>query len=366
MFNNIYKGKKIFITGHTGFKGSWLTLWLTELGAEIKGYSLPPRTPRDHFLTAGIDKICTTIFGDVRDYISLRSEIAVFRPDIVFHLAAQPLVRQSYLNPRETYEVNMMGTVNILEAVRGCDTVRSVINVTSDKCYQNREQAAPYNEDDPMGGHDPYSSSKGCSELITAAYRNSFFMPDSPKNKFIASGRAGNVIGGGDWSPERIMTDIIESLIQEKPVNVRNPHAVRPWQHVLEPLSGYLLLGSIGFSSGCDRFARGWNFGPRADSPVTVKELTETAIHVFGSGSWIDTSDPHAPHEAKMLTLDITRAENELEWLPVLSFSETIEMTVSWYTHYAKTQEMMRGFSLSQIRDYTEKASAAHVKWAAC
>jgi len=283
MFNNIYKNKKVLITGHTGFKGSWLALWLKELGAEVIGYALkPPTTPSHYELltqqpTDNLNII--SIEGDIRNYIKLNEIFQSYKPEIVFHLAAQPLVRYSYINPVETFETNVMGTINVFEACRNCESVRAIVNITSDKCYENKEWVWGYRESDPMGGYDPYSASKGCAELVTSAYRNSFFTPsypltDSPPRVLLASARAGNVIGGGDWADDRLIPDIMRATAKNESVIIRNPKATRPWQHVLEPLSGYLLLGQK-LLEGRKEFAGGWNFGPDDESNITVENLIE-------------------------------------------------------------------------------------------
>ena len=283
MFEEFYSGKRVLVTGHTGFKGSWLTLWLTIMGAKVLGYALEPNTDPSLFNVLNLQKDIDHVIGDIRDFEKLREVITEFKPEIVFHLAAQPLVRLSYREPRLTYETNVMGTVNLLEAIRQTKSVRAVVNVTSDKCYENKEWVWGYREIDPMGGYDPYSSSKGCSELITAAYRNSYFKNTEAA---VASARAGNVIGGGDWAEDRLIPDIVRSLSQGKQIIIRNPKATRPWQHVLEPLSGYLLLGKLLYEKG-QEFAEAWNFGPSDSSVMTVEEIVKKSIEIWGSGSYI-------------------------------------------------------------------------------
>jgi len=332
MFDNMFQGKTVLVTGHTGFKGSWLCIWLKELGANIVGYALEPYTERDNFVISGLKDKIIHIIGDVGDYRKLREIFKKYRPEFVFHFAAQPIVRESYINPKETYDTNIGGTVNVLECCRITDSVRVVINVTSDKCYENKEWVWGYRENDPMGGYDPYSSSKGCSELITAAYRNSFFNPiDFEKHgKSLSSVRAGNVIGGGDWQKDRIIPDCIRALESKKPIEIRHPRATRPWQHVLEPLSGYLLLASKMYKEP-QKFCGAWNFGPDQKSTVTVGEIADMIVARWGSGSWTDKSNQEEPHEANLLNLDISKAKTYLKWSPVWNAETTVEETVKWY-----------------------------------
>ena len=366
MFEDVYKSKRVFITGHTGFKGSWLAFWLLLLGARVKGYALEPKTEKDHFVVAGINSQIESVIGDVGDLDSLKNEISNYKPEIVFHLAAQPLVRESYHNPVDTYQTNVMGTVNILEAIRMCDSVKSFVNVTTDKCYENVESTEGYPEAAPLGGYDPYSSSKACSEIVTSAYRRSFF--NSKENTdvpLIATARAGNVIGGGDWSKDRIMTDAISSLLGNRPIEVRNPYAIRPWQHVLEPLSGYLLLASKAFHKGYNRYSGSWNFGPDPGKVFPVRTIVDKVVECWGSGRWHDTSKPNDLHEAKLLQLDITKAKKELKWEPSLEVEESVSMTVDWYRHLNEQKGNMREFSKSQIEGYCKKARTKMIEWAA-
>jgi CDP-glucose 4,6-dehydratase len=337
MFNNVFKNKTVLVTGHTGFKGSWLCIWLKELGAHVIGYALEPYTERDNFVATGLSDKITHIIGDVREFQELRKVFEKHRPEFVFHLAAQPIVRESYVSPKETYDINIGGTVNMLECCRLTDSVRVIINVTSDKCYENQEWIWGYRESDPMGGYDPYSSSKGCSELVTAAYRKSFFNPNDFKvhRKSLASARAGNVIGGGDWQKDRIIPDCIRALESNKPVEVRNPNAMRPWQHLLEPLSGYLLLASRMYEEP-QKFCNAWNFGPNHDSIIPVAEVADKVVTLWGNGSWIDLSNENAPHEAKLLSLDISKAKMYLKWFPIWNTEKAIEKTVDWYKEYKK------------------------------
>ena len=359
MFSDFYKDKKVFITGHTGFKGSWLAMWLLQLGAKVKGYSLAPYTSKDFYKVCGLDNKVNSVIADVRDYNKLQAEVNSFDPEVIFHLAAQPLVRESYSFPRETYEINVMGTVNLLEASKSLSNLKSVVVVTSDKCYENIETEKGYKETDPMGGHDPYSSSKGCTELVVSAYRNSFYQK---LNIMLASARAGNVIGGGDWCKDRIIPDTINALVSGNPIQVRNPKAVRPWQHVLEPLSGYLTLGAKGGKNWA-KYANAWNFGPESLKLIKVKEVVELVLEYWGSGSWEDVSDPKAVHEAHLLNLDCTKAKNGLDWEPVLSTEESIQLTVDWYRIFQNAKEDMYNFSLSQLNNYIEKARIKGIIW---
>jgi CDP-glucose 4,6-dehydratase len=352
MFSNVFKNKTVLVTGHTGFKGSWLCIWLKELGANVVGYALEPYTERDNFVVSGLKDKVTHIIGDIRDYQNLTKVFKKYQPEFVFHLAAQPIVRESYTNPKDTYDINVGGTVNVLECCRLTDSVRVIINVTSDKCYENKEWVWGYRENDPMGGYDPYSSSKGCSELVTAAYRQSFFNPSLPDpltfspshlltflipkpSVALSSARAGNVIGGGDWQKDRIVPDCIRALESNKPIEIRNPNATRPWQHVLEPLNGYLLLASRMYEEP-QKFCGAWNFGPDYDSIIPVGKVADKVVASWGSGSWINLSTENAPHEAKLLSLDISKANSYLKWVPVWDTEKAIEKTVDWYKKYKK------------------------------
>jgi CDP-glucose 4,6-dehydratase len=337
MFSNVFKDKTVLVTGHTGFKGSWLCIWLKELGANVVGYALEPYTDKDNFVVTGLQGKITHIIEDVRDFHALRKVFEEYQPEFVFHLAAQPIVRESYVSPKETYDINIGGTVNVLECCRLTDSVRVIINITSDKCYENKEWVWGYRENDPMGGYDPYSSSKGCSELVTAAYRKSFFNPDDFKvhEKSLASARAGNVIGGGDWQKDRIIPDCIRALESDKPIEIRNPKAIRPWQHVLEPLSGYLLLASRMYEDP-QKFCGAWNFGPNYDSIIPVGEVADKVVAHWGNGSWIDLSNENEPHEARLLSLDISKAKSYLKWIPLWDTEKAIEQTVDWYKEYKK------------------------------
>jgi len=360
MFDNVFKNKTVLVTGHTGFKGSWLCIWLKELGADVVGYALEPYTQRDNFVVTSLKDEITHIIGDVRDFHKLSCVFEEYQPEIVFHLAAQALVRESYINPKETFDVNVGGTVNVLECCRLSDFVQVIINVTSDKCYENKECIWGYRENDSMGGYDPYSSSKGCSELVTSGYRNSFFNSNDFKKhkKNLSSVRAGNVIGGGDWQKARIIPDCIRALESNKPVEVRNPRAVRPWQHVLESLGGYLLLASK-MHEKPGKFCGAWNFGPDDDSVVSVGKIAEMVTFYWGCGSWSDVSGKNEPHEAKLLSLDITKAKSYLNWHPAWNIEKAIEATVDWYRNYRHANAYK--VCLSQIEEYCEDFSA--VRW---
>lgn len=336
LFGGFYQGKRVLVTGHTGFKGSWFSIWLHNLGAEVIGVSLDPATERDNFVLSGIgSRIAADIRADVRDAARMQSVFQTYRPEIVFHLAAQPLVRLSYECPVETYETNLMGTINVLEAIRRTESVRVGVMITTDKCYENKEQIWGYREDEPMGGYDPYSSSKGAAEIAISSWRRSFFSPSdyARHGKSIASVRAGNVIGGGDWAQDRIIPDCIRSLEAGRPIDIRSPRAVRPWQHVLEPLSGYLLLASKMWEEPAT-YCEGWNFGPRTTSISTVWEMAEKVVSCYGSGALQDLSDANALHEANLLMLDISKAKFRLGWEPRLTLDETIALTIDWYKRY--------------------------------
>jgi len=351
MFANVFKNKTVLVTGHTGFKGSWLCIWLKELGANIVGYALKPYTERDNFVVTNLQDKISHLIGDIRDFQVLRKVFEEYQPEFVFHLAAQPLVRESYKNPKATYDINIGGTVNVLECCRLTDSVRVIINVTSDKCYENKEWIWGYRENDPMGGYDPYSSSKGCSELITAAYRRSYFNAEdfTSCKKSLASARAGNVIGGGDWQKDRIIPDCIRALESNKPIEIRNPNATRPWQHVLEPLSGYLLLAYRMYEEPL-KFSGAWNFGPNYDSVIPVGEVADKVVACWGNGSWVDLSDENPPHEAKLLSLDISKARSYLKWGHIWNIDKTIEKTVAWYKEY-KNEDSYR-ICVNQIEEF--------------
>jgi len=356
---DIYKNKKILITGHTGFKGSWLSLWLLELGANVIGYSLEPPTQPNLFEALGLDKKLIHIISDVRDENKLFSIFKKYKPEFVFHLAAQPLVRRSYAEPKLTYETNIMGTINVLEAVRKTNSVKVCIVITTDKCYENKEWIYGYREIDSIGGYDPYSSSKACAELVVSAYRNSFFNPkDYGKihNIALSSVRAGNIIGGGDWGKDRLIPDCVKTLSQNNIINIRSPQATRPWQYVLEPLSGYLLLGSKMYKDG-KRYSSAWNFGPNNNDIITVEEIVKLVIQNWGNGDYkVDTSSQ--PHEAGLLKLDTSKVCTFLGWKPVYNIYETIKRTINWYKKFYNTieKEKLYKITVNEIWDYIKKA----------
>jgi len=361
LFNGIYKGKKVFLTGHTGFKGSWLALWLTNMGAEVYGYSLKPVYSPSHYNLLNLGNQET--IGDIRDYSTLRSTIADFKPEIVIHMAAQPLVRLSYKKPLETYEVNVMGTANVLEACRNIDTIKAILVITTDKCYENKEWVWGYRESDPMGGYDPYSSSKGCAELVTSSYRNSFFNIENygkQHNTLLASVRAGNVIGGGDWSEDRLIPDLIKAAGKNDTVLVRSPDSIRPWQHVLEPLSGYLLLGQR-LIEGKTGFADGWNFGPSDESSIPVIDVIKSMQQNWDKINYCIKADAHNLHEANMLKLDCSKAYMKLKWNGIWDMSETIKQTVMWYREYFEKGNIISNMQLSE---YTVNAINSNIVWA--
>lgn len=352
IFDGFFKGKKVLVTGHTGFKGSWLSVWLNELGAEVVGVGLDPYSDRDNYVLSGIGKkIKADIRADIRDGERMKEIFSEYKPEIVFHLAAQPLVRLSYDIPVETYQTNVMGTINVLEAIRSTDSVKVGVMTTTDKCYENKEQIWGYRENEPMGGYDPYSSSKGAAEIAISSWRRSFFNPKDydRHGKSIASVRAGNVIGGGDWALDRIIPDCIRALEAGKPIDIRSPKAIRPWQHVLEPLSGYMLLAKKMWESPTE-YCEGWNFGPRAESISTVWEVASKVIDNYGSGELCDLSDPYALHEAKLLMLDISKAKFRLGWEPRMNIDQTVALTIDWYRDY-KDMEVSR-LCRRQIKEY--------------
>ena len=347
-----WKGKRVLITGHTGFKGSWLSLWLQSMGAKVVGYALSPSTQPSLFEVAKIGEGMTSIIGDIRDLEHLHAVFLEHRPEIVFHMAAQPLVRYSYIEPVETYSTNVMGTVNLLEAVRTSKTVKAVVNVTSDKCYENREWAWGYRENEPMGGYDPYSNSKGCAELVTSAYRNSYFHPEkyNEHGVALASGRAGNVIGGGDWAEDRLIPDMIRAIMQGKSVSIRNPLSTRPWQHVLEPLSGYLLLAQKLYDEG-PNFAEAWNFGPNDDDAKPVQWILDALTNNWGEGARWKLDNGDHPHEAHYLKLDCSKAKSRLHWQPKWSLSIAIDQICTWHKAHLASADM-QAICLHQIKQY--------------
>jgi CDP-glucose 4,6-dehydratase len=346
-------GKRVFLTGHTGFKGGWLSIWLASMGARLTGYALAPNTVPNFYDTARVERgLETSYIGDIRDLDSLQSAMTQARPEIVIHMAAQPLVRESYSRPVDTYATNVMGTVHLLESVRALDCVRAVVVVTTDKCYENKEWVWGYRESDPMGGYDPYSNSKGCAELVTSAYRQSYFPIESYSQHQvgIASARAGNVIGGGDWSSDRLIPDAIRAFEANKVLRVRNPLATRPWQHVLEPLSGYLILAEALFKEG-EKFSSGWNFGPSAAGVRSVQDVINLLIQNWnGSAEW-EQDQSLQPHEAHALSLDCSKAREYLNWIPNWGLSEAIENITEWYREH-RSHADMHAVSLKQISTY--------------
>ncbi len=347
-----WHGKRVLVTGHTGFKGSWLSLWLQSMGAEVVGYALTPPTNPSLFEVANVSLGMTSIIGDIRDLAQLQKVFVEHQPEIVIHMAAQPLVRYSYLEPVETYSTNVMGVVNLLEAIRQTKSVKAVVNVTTDKCYENREWAWGYRENEAMGGFDPYSSSKGCAELVTAAYRNSYFHPEKYQTHgvAIATGRAGNVIGGGDWAEDRLIPDTMRAIVSGQPVNIRNPHSIRPWQHVLEPLSGYLLLAQRLYEEG-HTFAEAWNFGPNDDDAKPVDWILDQLTNTWGDGaSWHVDKGKH-PHEAHYLKLDCSKAKSQLQWQPKWSLATAIEEICVWHKAHTVGADM-QAMCLHQIKQY--------------
>jgi len=349
---DFWRGKRVFLTGHTGFKGSWLAMWLQRLGAEVTGYALQPPTIPGLFQLAHVGTGMHDILGDVRNLESLRKTMEDAQPEIVIHMAAQSLVRASYTDPVENYATNVMGTVNLLEAVRGTGGIRAVVIVTSDKCYENREWLWGYRENESMGGLDPYSSSKGCAELVTSAYRHSFFHDTGTA---VASARSGNVIGGGDWADDRLVPDIMRAAMQGETVRLRNPGSVRPWQHVLEPLSGYLQLAERLYLEG-QPFAEGWNFGPGENDAQTVEWLARELTSLWEAVRWVKDDTSH-PHEAHYLKLDCAKARTCLGWLPLLSLREALSWTARWYREYDNDADV-RHITGEQIENYCERARA--------
>ena len=351
-----YSGKKVLLTGHTGFKGGWITIWLRLLGAEVIGFALPPDTEPNLFTAADVARGIVSIFGDVRDLRTVKQTFDQHRPEIAIHNAAQPLVRRSYRDPVGTYSTNVMGTVNVLEAARSNASVRSVVVITSDKCYENREWERGYKEDDALGGHDPYSSSKGAAELVAAAYRRSFSAGGD--SAAIATARAGNVIGGGDWAEDRLIPDIVRGIASGAPVIIRRPDSIRPWQHVLEPLSGYLLLAQKLYEAGAN-YAEAWNFGPKADDSITAADLASRVCARWGKGELRIQSDPNAPHEATYLRLDCTKAVQRLAWSSRLRLDRALQWTVDWYrAFYERPSEPPRAVTEGQIRAYMQAKTA--------
>ena len=361
LFGGIYKGRKVLVTGHTGFKGSWLALWLKMMGAEVFGYSLASEYEKNHIELLNLD--IDEKIADLRDLDILKNYINKVKPEIVFHLAAQALVRESYLKPIETYSTNVMGTLNVYEACRFSSSVKAIINVTSDKCYENKEWIWGYRENDKMGGYDPYSSSKGMSELLTSSYRNSFFNTNEfgkTHNILLASGRAGNVIGGGDWAKDRLIPDIIKAAAIKKVVEIRNPLATRPWQHVLEPLSGYLMLGWKLLENKTE-IAEGWNFGPDMNSNISVGEISVLAKEVWNDINIHNNTDTSDYHEANLLMLDCSKSNKLLKWKAIWGIEETIGKTINWYRDFYLNDKVN---TQNDINAYIENATKLEIEWA--
>ena len=343
---SFWQGKRVYLTGHTGFKGSWLSLWLSEMGAIVKGYALNPPTNPSLFEEAKVaDKIESQI-GDIRDFENLKTSMVAFNPDILIHMAAQPLVRLSYKEPLETYDTNVMGTAKVLEAARNCPKLRAIVSVTTDKCYENKEWMWGYREDEPMGGYDPYSSSKGCAELVTSAYRRSFMQEQAIG---LASARAGNVIGGGDWADDRLIPDILRAFENKQPVVIRNPASTRPWQHVLEPLSGYLSLAQNLYQNPGE-FAEGWNFGPYEDDAKPVDWILNHMVANWPGASWELDKNAH-PHEAGYLKLDISKAKARLHWHPTWRLEQTLAKIIQWQQAWLTKQDMQQA-CLNEINEF--------------
>lgn len=364
-FAHAFAGRSVFLTGHTGFKGSWLAIWLHRLGAKVTGYALSPPTQPNNFSASAVSPLLTGHYNaDIRDANALNAAVADAEPDVVFHLAAQALVRESYLTPRDTFDVNVLGTAGVLDAVRARGKPCVVVVVTSDKCYENREHVWGYREIDPLGGYDPYSASKGATEIVAAAYRRSFFPPEciAQHGVKLATARAGNVIGGGDWAKDRIVCDIVRHLQAGRPVPVRNPHAVRPWQHVLEPLAGYLTLAAQLLQANDPRLCDAWNFGPLPGEDISVGRLVDLFVRDWGHGKWIDASDPNQPHESQVLRLSIDKALQQLHWHPRWSVPEAVRRSAAWYRHFCDqpTRNMLE-FCLQDIESYenTQKDATA-------
>lgn len=354
MLADFYNGKRVFVTGYTGFKGSWLAMWLTSLGAEVQGYALEPDSVDSMHRLCGLDKKIQGRYADIRDKEKLSSTLLEFQPDIVFHLAAQPLVSESYLNPVDTFEINIMGTVNLLEVVRNCSSVKAVVNVTTDKCYENTESLWGYRENDRLGGNDPYSCSKACSELVTVAYMSSFFNNKESVNISIATARAGNVIGGGDFAANRICPDIAKSILNSQNIELRNPLSVRPWQHVLDSLFGYLLLGKMLFEQG-RKYEGSWNFGPSEENEINVMTLTQYMVTDWGTTSEIIVKNEEGFKETKILRLDSYKSRKILGFRSPWNIKEVISATVEWYKAYGESTSDLYQLSLEQINQYMKK-----------
>lgn len=345
-----WQGKRVFLTGHTGFKGGWAALWLQHMGAVVKGFSLAPPTSPSLFEQANVANGMESEFGDIRDLAAITKSMVEFNPDILIHMAAQPLVRLSYREPVETYATNVMGTVHVFEAARRCTNLKAIVNITTDKCYENREWEWGYRENEPMGGYDPYSNSKGCAELVTSAYRKSFF--SAPGTPALASVRAGNVIGGGDWAEDRLIPDILKAFENKQPVVIRNPHATRPWQHVLEPLHGYFILAEHLYNDDKKQFAEGWNFGPIEDDAKPVQWIVERLVKHWGNGANWQLDGGEHPHEANYLKLDISKVKKHLGWYPRWGLNTALDKIIEWHKAWLQG-ESMKQVCLQQINEYT-------------
>lgn len=360
LFGGIYNDKNVLVTGHTGFKGSWLAFWLIQMGAKVVGYALEPNTTPNHFSLLNFE--CISIIGDIRNKNEIEEVFDKYKPDIVFHLAAQPLVRYSYKEPLETFETNVIGTVNVFEACKKTSSVRAIVNITSDKCYENKEWVWGYRENDPMGGYDPYSASKGCAELITNCYRSSYFnieKYDIEHNILLASCRAGNVIGGGDWSEDRLFPDIVKAAFSGNKVYIRNPFAIRPWQHVLEPLSGYLAVGQK-LLEGKKEFAEGWNFGPNDESNICVEEIVKYSKKIWDKIDYEIKMEPNQPHEANLLKLDCSKAHIKLKWKSVWDKETTFKKAINWYKSFYESNIIN---TETDLKDYVNSAKNKHLSW---
>jgi CDP-glucose 4,6-dehydratase len=344
-----WENKKVFLTGHTGFKGSWVSLWLKSMGANVKGYSLVPSTTPNIFTEANVAEEMESEVGDIRDLDKISKSMSAFNPDILIHMAAQPLVRLSYKDPVNTYTTNVIGTVNVLEAARKCVNLKAIVSITTDKCYENNEWEWGYRENEAMGGHDPYSSSKGCAELVTSAYRRSFFGAEGTAS--IASARAGNVIGGGDWADDRLIPDILKAFEKSEPVVIRNPLSTRPWQHVLEPLSGYLVLAQELYLKG-DAYAEAWNFGPKDEDCKPVNWILDKMVSKWGAGASWELDKENNPHEAGFLKLDCSKAASRLKWQPKWNLEETVNLIIDWHQLYLNKQDV-KVQCLKEIKKYT-------------
>lgn len=353
MKQSFWKGRRVLVTGHTGFKGSWLSIWLHKLGAEVIGYGLDPYTSRDNYAMCSLSDKITDIRGDVRDRLHLQQVFTEYQPEVVFHMAAQPLVRRSYEEPVLTYETNVMGTIHVLECIRNTASVRTAVMITTDKCYENKETMTPYKETDAFGGYDPYSASKACDEIIISSYRNSFMNPNDYEkhHKAVASVRAGNVVGGGDWADDRIIPDCVRAMEAQESIKIRSPKAIRPWQFVLEPLYGYLLLAEK-LHEEPTVYAEGWNFGPQAELVVDVWKIAQEIVKLCEGTQAEDCSTDKNPHEAGILLLDSTKAKEKLGWETRLSIEQTIQMTLEWYKSYKEKD--MYDFCVEQIEKYNK------------